>query len=101
MPDNAKTPATNTILNPAGWPQPKGYANGVKARGEMVSVKRAGVETGEACPTCGKPMKLRFGRFGEVEADADGPLLPRGQHSHHQPVQIARVAGPQRIFRRT
>jgi len=30
------TPAGNTILNPAGWPQPKGYANGIKARGEMV-----------------------------------------------------------------
>jgi len=30
------TPAANTILNPAGWPQPKGYANGIKARGEMV-----------------------------------------------------------------
>jgi enamine deaminase RidA (YjgF/YER057c/UK114 family) len=27
---------SNTILNPAGWPQPKGYANGIKARGEMV-----------------------------------------------------------------
>ncbi len=29
-------PAVNTILNPAGWPLPKGYANGIKARGEMV-----------------------------------------------------------------
>jgi enamine deaminase RidA (YjgF/YER057c/UK114 family) len=28
--------AVNTILQPAGWPQPKGYANGIKARGEMV-----------------------------------------------------------------
>lgn len=28
--------AGNIILNPAGWPQPKGYANGIKARGEMV-----------------------------------------------------------------
>lgn len=27
-----------TFLNPEGWPQPKGYANGVKARGEMVFV---------------------------------------------------------------
>ena len=33
-----KLPAANTILNPPGWPQPKGYANGVKARGEMVFV---------------------------------------------------------------
>ena len=29
-------PVANTVLNPAGWPQPKGYANGIKARGEMV-----------------------------------------------------------------
>lgn len=35
-----KLPATSglTILNPQGWPQPKGYANGVKARGEIVFV---------------------------------------------------------------
>ena len=39
MSDTArKLPASNTILNPAGWPQPKGYANGIKARGEMVFV---------------------------------------------------------------
>ena len=43
MSDNTahKIPASgsgNTVLNPAGWPQPKGYANGVKARGEMVFV---------------------------------------------------------------
>ena len=33
-----KMPPSNTILNPAGWPQPKGYANGVKATGELVFV---------------------------------------------------------------
>ena len=27
-----------TFLNPAGWPQPRGYSNGIKARGEMVFV---------------------------------------------------------------
>jgi enamine deaminase RidA (YjgF/YER057c/UK114 family) len=26
------------ILQPAGWPKPQGYANGIKARGEMVFV---------------------------------------------------------------
>ena len=26
------------LLQPPGWPQPKGYANGVKAQGEMVFV---------------------------------------------------------------
>ncbi|MGE3986571.1 RidA family protein [Pseudorhodoplanes sp.] len=39
MSDTAvRTPATNIVLNPPGWPQPRGYANGVKARGEMVFV---------------------------------------------------------------
>ena len=28
----------NQILQPAGWPRPKGYSNGIKARGEMVFV---------------------------------------------------------------
>lgn len=40
MSDNVarKMPAANTFLNPPGWPQPKGYANGIKARGEMIFV---------------------------------------------------------------
>jgi enamine deaminase RidA (YjgF/YER057c/UK114 family) len=29
---------THRILQPAGWPQPKGYANGVAARGTVVSI---------------------------------------------------------------
>ena len=28
----------HTVLQPAQWPTPKGYANGIKARGEMVFV---------------------------------------------------------------
>ncbi len=40
MSDNIahKLPASNTLLNPPGWPQPKGYANGIKTRGDMVFV---------------------------------------------------------------
>jgi enamine deaminase RidA (YjgF/YER057c/UK114 family) len=30
--------STHTVLQPAGWPTPKGYANGIKAHGEMVFV---------------------------------------------------------------
>ena len=30
--------ATHELLQPPGWPQPKGYANGIKARGEFVFV---------------------------------------------------------------
>ncbi len=29
---------SHTTLNPPGWPQPKGYANGIKTRGDMVFV---------------------------------------------------------------
>lgn len=31
-------PAKHTVLQPPGWPLPKGYANGIKARGEFVFV---------------------------------------------------------------
>lgn len=30
--------ARHTILHPPGWPRPKGYANGIKARGETIFV---------------------------------------------------------------
>ena len=30
--------ASNVVLQPAGWPQPKGYANGIKARGDLLFV---------------------------------------------------------------
>jgi enamine deaminase RidA (YjgF/YER057c/UK114 family) len=30
--------AKHQMLQPKGWPQPKGYANGIKARGEFVFV---------------------------------------------------------------
>ena len=29
---------SNLVLQPAGWPQPKGYANGIKARGEILFI---------------------------------------------------------------
>jgi len=28
----------HSVLQPAGWPAPRGYANGIKARGEMVFI---------------------------------------------------------------
>ena len=30
--------APHIVLQPAGWPRPHGYANGIKARGEMIFV---------------------------------------------------------------
>jgi enamine deaminase RidA (YjgF/YER057c/UK114 family) len=30
--------AHNAVLQPAGWPRPRGFANGIKARGDMVFV---------------------------------------------------------------
>jgi enamine deaminase RidA (YjgF/YER057c/UK114 family) len=34
----SKSHTPHTLLQPPGWPQPRGYANGVKAWGEMVFV---------------------------------------------------------------
>jgi enamine deaminase RidA (YjgF/YER057c/UK114 family) len=31
-------PGQNEILQPSGWPRPKGYANGIKARGELLFI---------------------------------------------------------------
>lgn len=31
-------PRQNDVLQPPDWPKPKGYANGIKARGEMIFV---------------------------------------------------------------
>jgi enamine deaminase RidA (YjgF/YER057c/UK114 family) len=28
----------NVVLQPSGWPQPKGYANGIKARGDLLFI---------------------------------------------------------------
>jgi len=33
-----RTPPAHTMLQPPGWPKPKGYANGIKARGDTVFV---------------------------------------------------------------
>jgi enamine deaminase RidA (YjgF/YER057c/UK114 family) len=44
--------ARNVVLQPAGWPQPKGYANGMKARGDMVFVGgRVGWDEKERFPS--------------------------------------------------
>jgi DNA topoisomerase-1 len=44
-----------------------------RAKVEMTSVKGQGVETKETCPTCGAPMVLRFGRYGEYLACSNYP----------------------------
>jgi enamine deaminase RidA (YjgF/YER057c/UK114 family) len=31
-------PESHIVLHPSGWPRPQGYANGIKARGEMIFV---------------------------------------------------------------
>ena len=38
MPDTSTRQAPHKVLQPAGWPRPKGFANGIAARGEMVFV---------------------------------------------------------------
>ena len=44
-----------------------------RAKAEMTSVKRDGVATDQSCPTCGAPMLLRFGRYGEYLACSNYP----------------------------
>ena len=44
-----------------------------RAKAEMASVKREGVATDQTCPTCGAPMLLRFGRYGEYLACSNYP----------------------------
>jgi DNA topoisomerase-1 len=44
-----------------------------RAGKEMTEVKRAGVETDEKCETCGSPMVIKFGRFGEFLACTNYP----------------------------
>jgi enamine deaminase RidA (YjgF/YER057c/UK114 family) len=31
-------PMRNVVLQPSGWPRPKGYANGIKARGDLLFI---------------------------------------------------------------
>jgi DNA topoisomerase-1 len=44
-----------------------------RAGKEMQSVKGTGLETDEKCETCGKPMVIKFGRFGEFLACSNYP----------------------------
>ncbi len=49
------------------------HADLERAKAEMTSVKKVGVETAEKCPKCGAPMLLRFGRHGEFLACSNYP----------------------------
>jgi DNA topoisomerase-1 len=44
-----------------------------RAQTEMQQVKGTGLETDEKCETCGKPMVIKFGRFGEFLACSNYP----------------------------
>ncbi len=41
-------PSSLTILQPPGWPKPKGYANGMTAEGKLVFVGGRSVGTSKA-----------------------------------------------------
>jgi len=44
-----------------------------RAEVEMTQVKGAGLETDEKCESCGSPMVIKFGRFGEFLACSNYP----------------------------
>jgi enamine deaminase RidA (YjgF/YER057c/UK114 family) len=64
--------APHTVLQPPGWPRPRGFANGILARGEMVFV--GGMigqdETGHFAEGFVAQMKLALENIAAVLAEA-------------------------------
>jgi DNA topoisomerase-1 len=46
----------------------KQFSRDLKSAGKTMENIKAGLETGEACPECGKPLLKKFGRFGSFLA---------------------------------
>jgi DNA topoisomerase-1 len=51
----------------------KQFARDLKAAGKKMDNIKVGLETGEACPECGKPLVKKFGRFGSFLACSTYP----------------------------
>jgi len=66
--------APHDVLQPAGWPRPKGYANGIRARGEMVFVGgMIGMDSaGGFAQGFVAQMKQALENIAAVLAEADG-----------------------------
>jgi enamine deaminase RidA (YjgF/YER057c/UK114 family) len=66
-------PTPNTVLQPKGWPRPKGFANGIRARGEMVFVGgMIGQDSaGRLAEGFVAQMKLALENIAAVLAEAD------------------------------
>jgi len=66
--------AAHEILQPAGWPRPQGYANRIKARGDMVFV--GGMvgwnATGEFAPSFVDQARQALANIVAVLAEGDG-----------------------------
>ena len=65
--------SAHKVLQPAGWPVPKGYANGIKARGEMVFVggmvgwdEHERFPAGFVAQTRTHPRSIHRGRFFDL-----------------------------------
>jgi enamine deaminase RidA (YjgF/YER057c/UK114 family) len=69
--------AHNDVLQPAGWPRPKGYANGIRARGDMVFVGgMVGNDTAGRFPS-GFVAQTRQALENIAEVLAEGGAAPR------------------------
>jgi len=68
----SKKDASHAVLQPPGWPRPKGFANGILARGEMVFV--GGMigqdKDGRFAEGLVAQMKLALENIAEVLAEA-------------------------------
>src|SRR5215831_2278738 len=51
----------------------KQFARDLKSAGKRMDNIKVGLETGEACPECGKPLVKKFGRFGSFLACSGYP----------------------------
>jgi enamine deaminase RidA (YjgF/YER057c/UK114 family) len=73
VPASSGRDAAHTVLNPAGWPRPKGYANGILARGEMVFVGgMIGQDSqGRFADGFAAQLKLALQNIAAVLAEAD------------------------------
>jgi enamine deaminase RidA (YjgF/YER057c/UK114 family) len=71
-------PMPNVVLRPSAWPQPKGFANGIKARGDLIVV--AGI--------VGRNERGRFpadfvGQTRQLLANIIAVLAEGGASPHH------------------
>ena len=68
----------------SGYPECRNTKEYVRAADGSITVVATTRETDEKCPTCGSPMIIRRGRFGEFMACSKLPRLQDHRPDHHR-----------------